>query len=744
MAILAIRPMTPRAALALLLLLPGMGDINPAAQSAAPSSGTQSYASAATAILVDVVVRDRNGWPVLDLSAADFTIAEDGVAQKVDTFTRVSRGRGIGVGVAWRSPPSPTVVTGSSVGASPATAADPAGEETTTAIVFDHLSSESLRLAQKATLDYVPMTGESAVRIGVFASDPGIRIVQRYTTDRTLVRQAVERVVPSGTSAEDQKADRSDQLLARRRELQGVTESAAARAAAGAGAALARNASAMGQRETELRLIQTELNMMRSFDTLDRETRGYDTSLALLSIVQSLSPYPGRKTIVFFSEGLPASPALSARLDFLIEAANRSNVTTYAVDAHGLRTKSTLTNMRKEVQAFADERLTQLATGTDRTEQPLTMAFERVEDTLRLDSRTGLARLAEDTGGFLVEGSNDLSAAFRRIDEDNQFHYLLTYSPGNSEFDGKFRRIQVKVHRPGAQVFARRGYRAVRAPVGISAGHEIAAAAMLDRTPLPNAFPIHAAGFTFPDPARQGLTPVLVHVGTGALRFTVDQQRSTYSGQAAIVVRIRNERGQEVQTLSQQYLLAGEAKDLEAAKQGNILFYRELDLAPGVYTLESIALDTTAAQASARVATLSVPSTGPSSLGVSSLILVNRIEEVNDPPAAGPTVTAPLYVGRLLLYPNLGEPIHKSVTSELPFYFTVYGSAPAVRADVQLLRNGQALAEAPVQLAAATGSRIQHVGRLPIDALPTGTYELRVLVTKGTEEVSRAAFFTLK
>ena len=143
------------------------------------------------------------------------------------------------------------------------------------------------------------------------------------------------------------------------------------------------------------------------------------------------------------------------------------------------------------------------------------MAFERVEDTLKLDSRTGLARLAEETGGFLVEQTNDLRSAFQRIDEDNQFHYLLTYSPRNAAFDGKFRAIQVKVHRPGTQVFARKGYRAVRNGHAVdSTGYELPALAMLERTPLPNAFPVHAAGFNFPDPGRPGLTPVLVHVDT--------------------------------------------------------------------------------------------------------------------------------------------------------------------------------------------------------------------------------------
>ncbi len=734
------------ACVAAALLLATVGGVDLRSQAGAPARTFQSYTSAATAILVDVIVRDRRGRPVTDLSAADFEVTEDGVAQTVSTFTRVARGSGIGVGVAWRSPGRTVAVNPTSDPAQPeAGPVDAAIDEAATAIVFDHLSSESLRLAQHATLAYIPPTRESSVRIAVFATNPGIRVVQRYTTDRTLVRQAVARVVPSGTSAEEQKMERADELLARRRDLQGQTESAAARAAAGTGPDMARNAAEIGARETELRLVQTELNMMRSFDNLDREHRGYDSALGLLAVVQSLSHFPGRKTIVFFSEGLPVSPALSARLDAIIDAANRANVTAYAVDAKGLRAKSTLTNMRREMQAFVDERWSQLSTGTERTEQPLTMAFERVEDTLRLDSRTGLARLAEDTGGFLVEQSNDLSSAFRRIDEDNQFHYLLTYAPKNTEFDGKFRRIQVNVRRPAMQVFARKGYRAIRTPGGIDAGgYEGPALALLDRTPLPNAFPAHAAGFSFPDPARPGLTPVLVHVGTGALRFTVDAQRSTYSAQAAIVVRIRGRQGEEVLTLSQQYVLAGDAKDVGAAGNGDILFYRELDLSPGVYTMESIVFDAHARQGSARVTTLSVPAEEPSALGMSSLIIVNRVEEIDDPPGARASTTAPLYVANRLMYPNLGQPIPKSSTSELPFYFTLYGKAGAAKVTAQLLRNGQALAEAPVELEPASGLRLQHLGRLPVGALPAGTYELRIRVLASGHEVSRAAFFTLK
>ncbi len=490
--------------------------------------------------------------------------------------------------------------------------------------------------------------------------------------------------------------------------------------------------------------MQTELNMLRSFDNLDRDHRGYNTSGALLGVVESLSLLPGRKTIVFFSEGLPVSPALAARLDAVIEAANRANVTTYAIDAHGLRTRTAAMTMKKEMDGFVEDRFSQLASGSDRTNQPLTMAFERVEDTLNLDSRTGLAKLAEDTGGFLVENSNDLGAAFKRIDEDNQFHYLLTYSPRNAAFDGRFRAIRVKVRRPSMQVFARRGYRAIRATgTSDTASFEAPALAILDGGRLPNAFPVHAGSFSFPDPVRPGLTPLLVHVRTDALHFAVDDRKSTYSSQAAIVVRVRTGAGHEMQKLSQRYQLSGDARDVEAARQGDIIFYRELDLEPGVYTIESVVFDAGARRGSARITTLNVPAVDRDRPSLSSLVLVNRIEETSDMPPASSSSRPPLFVGSRLLYPNLGEPVSKAAAGELPFYFTLYGSVPDATVTAELLRNGQPLAEAAVPLAAATGPRIQHIGRLPVAGLPVGTYELRIAVRAAGRELTRTAFFTL-
>ncbi len=377
--------MTKGRAAALVVLLAALTQLRSFAQSASRPADRQSFASTATAILVDVIVRDKKGHPVTDLTAEDFQLAEDSVPQKIDSFTRISHGSGIGIDVAWRSPGHTVNVAGAGAAAS-----DPASEAeaATTALVFDHLSTESLRLAQKATLGFVPLTGESSARVGVFATDPGVRVIQPYTTDRTRIRVGVEKVMASGTSTEEQKAQRMDELLDRRRELSAETRSAESSAASAAGGAATRAASEIGAREMELQLLQTELNMIRSFDYLDRGHKGYDTSVALLSIIETLAYTPGRKTIVFFSEGLPVTPALSARLDAVIDAANRANVTTYAIDAKGLQPKSSLANVRKEMETFSEERLSQVMAGGDRSQQPLTMGLERVEDTLKLDSRS--------------------------------------------------------------------------------------------------------------------------------------------------------------------------------------------------------------------------------------------------------------------------------------------------------------------------------------------------------------------
>jgi VWFA-related protein len=697
-----------------------------------------SFHAAATAVLVDVVVRGRDGKPVTDLSARDFELREDDAVQEIGSFTRVSRGGGIGVNVGLRDPsPQPVVVTPPS-GPPPGLAA-PADDEypSVTALVFDALSAEAVSMCQKAALEYLPMSGSSATRVGVFTTEPVVRMVQGYSNDPALVRQAVRRVVPAGTESKETQREAMNELRDRRVLLETqLSQTQGAQQGVGAVAA-----SSIGQTNLQLRLAQGQMRMLQAFDTMDRDQRGFTATRSLFAILQSLNELPGRKTLIFFSEGLPASPALQAHLRSVVEAANRSNITVYAIDAAGLRAISTTVDTRREIEEAGKERLRQLGSIGDYTEQPMNRAVERAEDLMRFDSQGGLAELAGDTGGFLVRDTNDLRKAFQRIDEDQRFHYLLTYAPSNQRFDGTFRNISVKVKRPGAQVFARKGYRALRfAPTLPVLDYEAPALAALDAVRLSNGFPFETAALNFPEPTRPGLSPLLVRFKTDVLTYEQDAARRVYDAQATVMVRVRDGEGRVVQKMSQQYQLTGQLHELAAAKQGEILFFRTPELPVGLYTVEAVVFDAVGARSSTRVSTLEVP---PQSqrLQMSSVVCVSRVERVA---ANAKDPANPLYVGDMLLYPSGGAAYSRSAHKELTFFYTVYpgtGGAP-LSATVELQRNGQVLATIPVALGQPDGNgRIQQVGRLPLTALPPGTFQLHVVVTNGGSTLERTAYF---
>jgi VWFA-related protein len=699
------------------------------------------YLARATAVLVDAVVRDKRGQPVLNLARNDFEIYEDDILQEIASFTLVSKGAGIGIDVRYRTPDAERT-----------SLIEPTGSPRTSevefpsvvALVFDALSQESLAICQKAALRHVGMMGETQAHIAVFETEPGLRVLQRYTSDPALIRTAVRNLHAGGTELKEMRDERVDQLRTRQRQAEGTAMDPTVATALGQN--VAGNAPQVGQAEVQRLLLQSEMRLLRAFDSLDRDHRGYQATSALMSILESMQFLPGRKSVLFFSEGLPASPVLQNELQSVVESANRANITVYTVDATGLRVESNNTETMKEVQALGDTRLRQTAQPADLTDEPLTRGLERTEDLMRFSGEAGLSRLAEDTGGFMVRDTNDIGSAFKRIDEDMRFHYLLSYSPKNGALDGKFRTISVKLKRPGLQVFARKGYRAIKAPAGLPVlTYEAPVLALLDAAPLPNAFPSQSAAYVFPEPDRPGLTPIVVRVTTDVLNFEVNQQKRTYAGQAAIVVRVRDGDGQVRHKLSQQYVLSGDAGELDAAKKGEILFYREVDLPPGVYHVESMVYDAVAEKGSGRISTISVAEPTAPQLRVSSLVLVSRTEKTSDHSTNGSDKKPPFYYGNTLLYPNVGEPIQRGPEDALSFYFVVYprdGQCPC-SAQISLLRNGKSLADAVRPLEGDGNARLQHVGHLPIGQLPSGTYELRVTVKDGNHEETRTAFFTL-
>ena len=70
--------------------------------------------------------------------------------------------------------------------------------------------------------------------------------------------------------------------------------------------------------------------------------------------------------------------------------------------------------------------------------------------------------LAEESGGFAVVNTNSLAEGFARVVRENSSYYLLGYYSTNNNADGRTRRNEVKVSRPGLRVVHRATYRAAK------------------------------------------------------------------------------------------------------------------------------------------------------------------------------------------------------------------------------------------------------------------------------------------
>jgi len=71
-----------------------------------------------------------------------------------------------------------------------------------------------------------------------------------------------------------------------------------------------------------------------------------------------------------------------------------------------------------------------------------------------------LEELAKDTDGFLMNATGDVRSGLRLAASETGAHYVLGYYTSNAKRDGKLRAIKVRLKKTGADIQARRFYRA--------------------------------------------------------------------------------------------------------------------------------------------------------------------------------------------------------------------------------------------------------------------------------------------
>jgi VWFA-related protein len=241
----------------------------------------------------------------------------------------------------------------------------------------------------------------------------------------------------------------------------------------------------------------------------------------------------------------------------LAQRANRANVTFYPIDPRGL--------------APFDDSIGPL--------RPATPAA----DAQRLGARqTALRELAEQTDGAWVLNTNQVADATARLLADTSSYYLLSYYSTNTRLDGRFRRISVRVKREGVEVRARPGYLAPNESDTRKAGITTAAASRPGGRPLPSAAVARALETITPGRANQ---PVRVQASgvAGNVRAVVELEMATarrpeWATGGTLQVTFETERGAQPRVIAQTIAPGQRSFTLEGPDGG---------LAPGRYIVRA-------------------------------------------------------------------------------------------------------------------------------------------------------------
>jgi hypothetical protein len=367
------------------------------------------------------------------------------------------------------------------------------------------------------------------------------------------------------------------------------------------------------------------------------------------------------------------------------------------------------------------------------------LAGEVAEDAITLNVQGMLGALAESTGGRLIANSNDVRTGLDRALADLAGYYEVTYDPQLTAFDGSFRRVRVKVKRPGVTLQAREGYFALPPGEGsVDFPWELPLLQALKASPAPRDFETHAGTYHF-GPERDGIRHTLVaEVPLGGLRF--EGGGATRKAHFSVLAVVRDARGVVREHFSQDSPVEVPEQSLEALRRGNAVFTRSFTVPPGRYGVELAVLDQSAKRASVRKSVLVVAPPRPG-LTLSSLALVKRTESV---PEGALESSDPLRNGSSRIVPFVAEPTFEPGEAVSLFLVAYPGGNGRAGLTLEFSREGTVVGRSSVELPAADAAgRVPYVATVPTQSFAPGRYEVSAVVRAGEASARERAFFTI-
>ena len=684
-------------------------------------------------VVLDVVVRDKKGRTVRDLQPSEVQVFEDHVPQDVTSFRLA--------GLDEKEPaPEAAPDTAAPVSVSPASRPPAADRHLNlVTLVFDQLGIEGKRIARQAGFDLLKLADRPDLVVSVFQVKESLRLVQQFTSDRerlhSAILEATSQLATQYTNATEslQGAVREGEEAQRR--LQSVVQTGGAGSGTGTIAQLGREAD----------IARMAVDALRLTESLQREQQGHSSLYSILALARQQQRLAGRKTILYFADGLQVPPQLEQVLMSTISQANRANVSIYAVDTRGLgeaRPLEAAADTLDEVRAASQRETGTPTSGAGPVTKEQIRVAENAVAALRMDTQGALADLAVGTGGLLIANSNDVRKGIERAVGDLRGYYEVAYVPSRKEYDGKFRRLEVRVSRPGVTVQTRSGYFAIPPEEGSARfGYEVDLLRALRADPAPAEFPLEDRIFRFgPEAAALRYTAVL-EVPLAGIQFEGDERGGVDRAHFSIITVLKDASGAVVERFSEDSPVFLPRQKRDALKQGAAVFARSFRVTPGTYVLETAVVDQLGKKRSVRRSTLTVaPSV--TAVSLSDLAVVKRSEAV--PKGALPSED-PFRIGESRLVPFVTE-AHLEAKEPLSLFLVAYAHRPQPPPQllVELLRDGTQVLQSLLDLPAPDSSgRIPYLAKLPTDGLPAGPYEVRVLLKQGSASTQGRTRFTM-
>ena len=396
---------------------PPAGDVSASARGGQGGPGQPTFSVDVDYVEVDAGVTDAQGHPVRDLRKEDFEVIEDGRRQQVDTLSFVDQ--------PLVPKPLPPKAAPDHSGTDVQTNVGPFEGRIYILLLDDlHTASARTQFVRTAAREFVERTLHPGDLAAVLHVSAPAGASQDFTSDHRLLLASIDRFVGrkirSGTLNEIDEYNRS--AMFGRAPVKGDDPDASARA---------HNAdvvfTTIGRLARQVSTIRTRRKVLLWF------SEGVDIEMPQRT---GTEPWAGQRGAASAEQARARDRALEA-----MSIATRSDLIVYGIDPRGLR--------------GADVELSQVGSiASDPTLGPGASTLH--QETLR--DQTTLRSVSEYTGGFAVVNTSQFGAAFERILDENSSYYMLGYYPANRRRDGKFRKIDVRVNRPGVKVRARRGY----------------------------------------------------------------------------------------------------------------------------------------------------------------------------------------------------------------------------------------------------------------------------------------------